>query len=74
MTTEVYDWMKNADGHTFSLWVRRDDWLVRGDASGCRWEDYGSCFRVQHGFDLGILTWLGHGDQPDWFGLSGVDA
>ena len=19
MTTEVYDWMKNADGHTFSL-------------------------------------------------------
>ena len=64
--TEVYDWMKNEDGYTFSLWVRRAD--------DCRWEDYGSCFRVQHGFDLGILEWLGHGDLPDWFGLSGVDA
>lgn len=63
--TEVYDWMKNEDGYTFSLFVRRFD--------DCVWEDYGSCFRVQHGFDFGILHWVGPAELPDWFGISGVD-
>ena len=71
MTTEVYDWKLNGDG-TFDLWVRRDDWLVRGAASGCRWEDYGSCVRIQYQFDLGILSWMGSGAQPDWLSLAGL--
>jgi len=72
--TEVYDWKLDEDRCTFSLWVRRADWLVRGDPSGCRWEDYGSCFRVQYQFDLGILTWVGEGIQPDWLSLAGLDV
>lgn len=63
MTTEVYDWKLNGDG-TFALWVRLN--------AGERWMDYGSCFRIQYQFDLGILSWMGSGAQPDWLSLAGL--
>lgn len=56
--TEVYDWKMNEDGCSCALFVRR--------ASGERWEHYGSRFRVQYQFDLGILEWMGKGELPDW--------
>tara|TARA_R100000231_G_scaffold45307_6_gene39118 strand:+ start:5943 stop:6137 length:195 start_codon:yes stop_codon:yes gene_type:complete len=63
--TEVYDWKVHGDG-TFSLYVD-----LNGDTN---WKDYGSCFRIQYQFDLGLLTWMGSGAQPDWLSLAGLDA